>query len=82
MRSSKLVVIVLHQMVIKLRKDGRVACIGYLKIYVKYWFGRPKGTNQLDNPTCRQEDNIKLDFKEIPHDVLVYILLAQDIIPR
>jgi hypothetical protein len=40
--------------------------------------GRPEGKRPLGRPSCRWEDNIKLDLREIGIDWVNWIGLAQD----
>jgi hypothetical protein len=40
--------------------------------------GRPKGKRPLGRPTCRWEDNIKKDLREIGIDGVNWIQLSQD----
>jgi hypothetical protein len=40
--------------------------------------GKPEGKRPLRSPTCRWEDNIKTDVREIEWSGMIWIDLAQD----
>jgi hypothetical protein len=40
--------------------------------------GKPEGNKPLEMPRQRQEDNIKMDFREIGWDVTYWIDMARD----
>jgi hypothetical protein len=53
---------------------GHAAHMGEGRVLV----GRPVGKRPLGRPTCRWEDNIKIDLREIGIDGENWIQLAQD----
>ena len=49
----------------KMRWAGHVARMGERRNAYRVLVGKPKGKRQLGRPTIRQEDNIKLVYKEM-----------------
>jgi hypothetical protein len=56
-----------------MRRAGHVA-----RMQGKYLIGKRERRRPLGRPSCRSEDNIKLDLKEIEWEDLDWINLTQD----
>jgi hypothetical protein len=52
----------------RMRWAGHVVLIGEGRSVYRVWVGRPEGKRPLGRPRRRQEDNIKLDLREIRID--------------
>jgi hypothetical protein len=61
-----------------MRWAGHVARMGEGRGVYRVFVGRPEGKRPLGRPSCRCEDNIKLDLREIGIDGANWIQLAQD----
>jgi hypothetical protein len=62
----------------RLRWAGHVARMREGKGIYRVLVGRPEERRPLGRPTCRWEDNIKMDLREIGIDGSDWIQLAQD----
>jgi hypothetical protein len=60
-----------------MRWAGYVACRGEGSGVYRVLVGRPEGKRPLGRPTCRWEDNIWLDLKEIGINRVNWIQLAR-----
>jgi hypothetical protein len=61
-----------------IRWVGHVAHMGEGRGVYRVLVGKPKGKRPLGGPRCRQEDNIKIDFRKIGIDGTKWIQLTQD----
>ncbi|KAJ4429885.1 hypothetical protein ANN_22089 [Periplaneta americana] len=64
--------------VVRLKWAGHVARMGESRNAYKVLVGRPEGKRPLGRPSCRWEDNIKMDLREVGYDDREWINLAQD----
>jgi hypothetical protein len=70
--------------IVRVIKSGRmrwarhVARMGEVRGVYRVLVGRPKGNRPLGRPSCRWEDNIKKDLREIGIYGANWIQLAQD----
>jgi hypothetical protein len=62
----------------RMRWAGHVACMGEVRGAYNILVGRPEGRRALGRPRRRQEDNIKMDLREIGFGDVDWIHLAQD----
>ncbi|KAJ4440054.1 hypothetical protein ANN_08185 [Periplaneta americana] len=62
----------------RLRWAGHVARMGESRNAYRLLVGRPEGKRPLGRPRRRWEDNIKIDLREVGHDDIDWINLAQD----
>jgi hypothetical protein len=62
----------------RMRWAGHMACMGEGRGVYRVLVGRPEGKRPLGRPTCRWEDNIKMDLREIGINGANWIQLAQD----
>jgi transposase len=62
----------------RMRWTGHVARMGEGRGVYTVLVGRPEGKRPLGRPRCRQEDNVKIDLREIGIDGANWIQLAQD----
>jgi len=58
--------------------EGHVARLGDRRGVYKVLVGRPDGKTPLGRPTCRWEDNIKMDLREVGWAIMGCIDLSQD----
>jgi hypothetical protein len=56
----------------------RLRVWGREEAYTGFWWGKREGKRPLERPTCRWEDNIKMDLQEVGCGVMELIELAQD----
>jgi len=61
-----------------MRWAGHVAHMGESRCVYRVLVGKPEGEIPLGRPSCRQEDNIKMDHLEVGYEGMVLIDLAQD----
>ena len=47
-------------------------------VYIGFSFGKPEGNRQCVRPSCRWEDNIKMDIEELGCGGMDWTDLAQD----
>jgi hypothetical protein len=62
----------------RMRWAGHLVCIGEGRGIYRVLVRRPEGKRPLGRPRGRQEDNIKMDLREIGIDVANWIWLAQN----
>jgi len=62
----------------KMRWGGHVAHMGDRRGIYRVLVGKPEGKRPLGRPSCRWEDNIKMDLQEVGHGGRDWIYLAQD----
>jgi hypothetical protein len=62
----------------RMRLAEHVACRGEERGVYRVLVGRPEGKRPLGRPTCRWEDNNKMDLREIGIDGANWIHPAQD----
>jgi hypothetical protein len=62
----------------RMRWAEHVACMGEGRGVYRVLVGRPEGKRPLGRPSCRREDNSKMDLREIGIDGVNWIQLAQD----
>jgi hypothetical protein len=62
----------------RMRWAGHVAHMGEVRGAYSILVGRPEGRRPLGRPRRRQEDNIKMDLREIGFGDMDWIHLAQD----
>jgi hypothetical protein len=55
-----------------------VACMGERTGVYRVLMRKPKGKIPLGRPSCRWEDNVKVDLQEVGCDVMGWIKLAQN----
>ena len=48
-----------------MRWEGHVACVGERRGAYEVLVGKPEGKRSLGRPSCRWEDNIKTDVREV-----------------
>jgi hypothetical protein len=60
-----------------MRWAEHVACMGEGTNVYRVLVGKPEGKRPLERPTCRWEDGIKMDLREIGSRGVEWIHLAQ-----
>jgi hypothetical protein len=61
-----------------MRWAGHVAHMGEMRDAYEILVGKPEGKRPLRRPTCRWEDNIRMDLREIGWEGVDWIHLTQD----
>jgi len=51
---------------------------GRYEICIHNFVGKPEGKRPLERPTCRWEDNIRMDFREVGWEGVVGLYLTQN----
>jgi hypothetical protein len=51
---------------------------GGVQVFTRFYLGGPKGKRPLGRPTCRWEDNIKMDLGETGINLVNWIQMAHD----
>jgi len=59
-------------------EGGHVSHLGEIRNAYEILVGKPQGKRPCMRPSCRWEDNIRIDFKEIGWEGVNWIHLAQD----
>jgi len=62
----------------RMRWAGHVACMGEMRSVYRVLVGKPEGKRPLGRPSCRWEDNIKMNLQEVGCGGMEWIELAQD----
>jgi hypothetical protein len=62
----------------RMRCAGHVARMGRGEACTGFWWEKPEVKRPLGRPSCRWEDNIKMDLQEVGCGGLDWIGLAQD----
>jgi hypothetical protein len=62
----------------RMRWTGHVARMAKKRNSYRVLVEKPEGMKPLGKPSCRWEDNVKVDFKKIGWGVMDWIDLAQD----
>jgi hypothetical protein len=60
----------------RMRWEGHVVRMGDMRYAYSILFGKPEGKRQLQRLRRRWKDNIRLDFREIWREDVVWIRLA------
>jgi len=63
---------------IKMRWAGHVACMGERRGVYRVMVEKPAGKKPLGRPSCKWEDNIKMDLQEVRCGYMDWIDLAED----
>ena len=61
-----------------MRYEGHVARMGERKGIYRILVGKPEGKRPLGRPSCRSEDNIKIDITEVGCGSMGWIDLTQE----
>ena len=61
-----------------MRWAGNVALMGGRRGTYRFLVGKPEGKRPLGRPSCRWDDNIKMDFQEVGCGGMNWIDLARD----
>jgi hypothetical protein len=65
-------------MKLRMRWAGHVACTNMKWNVYRVFVGKPEGKKPLGRPSCRQEDSVKMDLKELGWTGMNWNHLVQD----